>query len=482
MVSSGKVYKGQAAKVTSEGRIIPQKPKMPSKQNVLHDIRQMKQDETRKKQELYLHQKLVQLKEQEAKYTVFNRHKLQVKWREILRKAKTKELIAEIDVLSHGHGREVDRKDALIQMLYRDIIEAEEQFKIALRTHQKHVDELIQLHGRRMENMEEVFQSNLKDLQTKCTEEMNSINENQNSQVQEMVEVTKEMVKRETKKNERLQKQFGVESKAIISKYKNSFEVMRIQMEKIIKEKQSEYKDSNEEYGKPISSQYRDYEDLRAENDLNEEKIRFQMGLIRKNEELLSQWKAKWLNNQREAEKRNKQLKEEINVLKGHFTEVKTQMQQFREQENTKLKTLVKQSKHTSNVLKKQLKHTERIINLNLFNQKAETIVERGMLERKREDSELNRPSIDDQQQNIPKEEQWQQLSHFYSKYNKVLLDTTALTEEKEVLLSTNNRLRAMLKAYLDGVSVSPGVMAAQNPLLIVEQINNQQQPAPMRI
>ena len=43
---------------------------------------------------------------------------------------QTEELKAEIDVLSQNHDRQVDRKDAILQMLLRDVEVAEEQLSL----------------------------------------------------------------------------------------------------------------------------------------------------------------------------------------------------------------------------------------------------------------------------------------------------------------------------------------------------------------
>ena len=51
----------------------------------------------------------------------------------------------DIEVLSQNHERDVDRKDAIIQMLDRDLEEAEEQYQMTLRRHLRHVDELVDL-------------------------------------------------------------------------------------------------------------------------------------------------------------------------------------------------------------------------------------------------------------------------------------------------------------------------------------------------
>ena len=73
------------------------------------------------------------LREQE--YAREHAAKINTAWRQLLRKAKVEELRAEIQVLSQGHEREIDRRDAVIQMLDRDLEDAEDQYLTALRGH-----------------------------------------------------------------------------------------------------------------------------------------------------------------------------------------------------------------------------------------------------------------------------------------------------------------------------------------------------------
>ena len=56
---------------------------------------------------------------------------------------KTDELRKDTEVMSQTFERVVDRKDAIIKSLAKDIEEAEEQYQVALRSHLQNVDDLI---------------------------------------------------------------------------------------------------------------------------------------------------------------------------------------------------------------------------------------------------------------------------------------------------------------------------------------------------
>ena len=52
--------------------------------------------------------------------------------------------------------------------------------------------------------------------------------------------------------------------------------------------------------------------------------------------------------------------------------------------------------------------------------------------------------------------DEWNYLDNFFKRYNKVLLDVTAIERERDRLGGENGDLRSILKQYLDGISVSP--------------------------
>ena len=60
--------------------------------------------------------KMMELEESQSKV---NRLRIMEKWRAILRTAKTEALKKEVEILAQNHEREVDRKDAILQMLDR---------------------------------------------------------------------------------------------------------------------------------------------------------------------------------------------------------------------------------------------------------------------------------------------------------------------------------------------------------------------------
>ena len=114
--------------------------------------------ELRKKEALHAKKRIKAMMERELGFTKTNRLKIQNQWRKIMRLAKVESLRKEIEILSQNHERDVDRKDAIIQMLDRDLEEAEEQYQMALRAHLQNIDALIDLQDSRLLALENEFE------------------------------------------------------------------------------------------------------------------------------------------------------------------------------------------------------------------------------------------------------------------------------------------------------------------------------------
>merc|ERR1711985_65536 len=97
----------------------------------------------------------------EAKNSKYNLNKIQESWLKIMRSAKTKQLKKDVEIISQNHERDVDRKDAILQMLDRDLDEAEEQHQVAVRSHLLNTDRLLQIQQSRLEALEDDFQKDV---------------------------------------------------------------------------------------------------------------------------------------------------------------------------------------------------------------------------------------------------------------------------------------------------------------------------------
>eukprot|EP00981_Chlorochromonas_danica_P010769 scaffold3396_cov268-Ochromonas_danica.AAC.13 len=79
----------------------------------------------------------------------------------------------DIEILSRNVDErdDVDRKDASLQTIDRDLEEAEEQYQMALRTHRTNIENLLKLHNSRLYALERNFQKELQILQTEFAQD-----------------------------------------------------------------------------------------------------------------------------------------------------------------------------------------------------------------------------------------------------------------------------------------------------------------------
>ena len=93
----------------------------------------------------------------ESEMCKLNLAKIQHSWRKIMRESKVQQLKHEVEIMSQNHEREVDMKDAIIQMLDRDLDEAEEQYQTAHRSHLRNMDALLKLFDAKMAQLRDEF-------------------------------------------------------------------------------------------------------------------------------------------------------------------------------------------------------------------------------------------------------------------------------------------------------------------------------------
>ena len=126
---------------------MPKSPKlknMTDEERVLYmEQKMLLEAEARKKKEDLLNELLKEKLVKEEKNTKNNMNKINYQWRSIMRDAKAKELLKDIEIMSQTFERIIDRKDSVIKSLVKDLQEAEEQYAMAMRSYFERTDFLI---------------------------------------------------------------------------------------------------------------------------------------------------------------------------------------------------------------------------------------------------------------------------------------------------------------------------------------------------
>lgn len=190
----GKTLKGRTAR---EGGLPPKKnlkirqiAKTQEEFDNLKKLAKMKKDILRSK--IANEQKIVQ----------FNRKKLLAYWRKIMRIAKTEELRNDIDVYSQNNQRELDSKEAFIQMLDKNLDEADNQFQIAVRDHLIHIETLLSVQESRMRGLTEEFKRDVTILESEFITEREEMERTHSSHIKELNDMIETVKEEERKKFE----------------------------------------------------------------------------------------------------------------------------------------------------------------------------------------------------------------------------------------------------------------------------------------
>ena len=92
----------------------------PEEKALREETERMKAEEDRRRKEETMRKKLSDDMQEEARFAKLNLAKIQNQWRKLMRLAKVESLRKDLEIMSQNHEREVDMKDAIIQMLDRD--------------------------------------------------------------------------------------------------------------------------------------------------------------------------------------------------------------------------------------------------------------------------------------------------------------------------------------------------------------------------
>ncbi|KAF4677582.1 coiled-coil domain containing 65 [Perkinsus chesapeaki] len=90
-----------------------------------------------------------------------NANKILESWLKIMRAYKAQQLKRDVEIISQNHERDVDRKDAVLQMLDRDLDEAEEQHQVAIRSVFSDMDTLVEIFQRKLRAQNDKFNRQL---------------------------------------------------------------------------------------------------------------------------------------------------------------------------------------------------------------------------------------------------------------------------------------------------------------------------------
>jgi hypothetical protein len=483
MAKIKKAMKG-GSKVAAKGGKAGKRLESDQERQLRYEIERMKEEEAARAKEAKRREELKAAMEQEEKYSKLNRLKILNQWRKLMRLVKVEDLRKEIEVVSQNHEREVDRKDAIIQVLDRDLEDSEEQYQTALRAHLVAVDRLIDLHQSKLAGAELDFEKDLQELNDEFGAERHEINASHARHKKEMLDIMATMEAEFNEQESEARQEFGSMREEIKTRNQEDYNVLRFTLEGFIEELERHFDSAHANYMHTTEQRTQDFKNLTIKDQRSARTIETQMRRLQRLQDSVAHWKTKLATNAKKCEERNKAMKTEKDAIFGHFQELKGRMNKFREREAQRLQELTINSNAAIKRLDSRRQKAETIIKLAEQTRRYETEREKVL--------PFYESSVDEEEKaateaaevrkalqssaagkNGQAIEEWNYLDSFFKRYNKVLLDVMGIEKERERLRNENGDLRSILKQYLDGISVNEDVINNPNPLLVVNHKTN---------
>ncbi|XP_077339449.1 dynein regulatory complex subunit 2 [Lithobates pipiens] len=466
----GKKKSGKLSRMTEEERLLYMQQKM------------MAEEEQNKKKQDMLMQFLKDKLAKEEQSSNINLHKLNVQWRAVLREVKVKELRKDIEILSQTFERVVDCKNNVTKSLIKDVEEADEQYTHALRSYLQTIDQLLELQRERLDLLQEEYQQELDTVLQEFDTERKMITEQENKEILYLQNVILAMEQNTLENESEAKQEFQSMRDEIKNKSLEEKHTLRMVLENTIEDLWKQVQQAQKNYQNATEDHKIAFATLKAKDEKSAEEIAYQMKKLQKIQESINTLRNKISAHTRDNEEQNRRLREDKEVVHKQFLKLKQQMNQARAAEYSRLTTLTVQSNAALKELQRVIDKGEQILRLAEMCRKLETEEEKvlpfypsSLSDAEKEEAEkaiMEKPS----EQLALLIQNYTALDQFWKRYNKVLLEHWALEREKTVLSQDNQKLRLLLKQYLDGISVSDEVLSQQNPLLILNNRSSLQQ------
>lgn len=435
-------------------------------------------------------QEKLQQEEQNAR---INAMKLNAQWMDVMRKAKSEELRQELQVLSQTFERVVDRKEAILQGLVAYLGESEQQDAMSSRTHTRNLDKLIGLQESRVAQLHREFSAELAAITQEFMAERELILARHQRDMGDIKDIVFTMQGQHQDVESEAANDLASKRDEIRTRSLEAKSTLKATLEGSVGDLWELYQQTLKAYEHSTADKRAEFERLREKDNNGSDLIAQQARRLQRLHDRIGGRKAAGAATQREYEQRNRDLKAEKEAVLGHLQRLKDQMSSTRARARAALTQLTIDARGCQDALQERLDLAETILKQAEVCRKLETEEEKILpfyadtaVEAEDEAVAADAPSATasapahgepaEAAAFLPTGEQVDEsraLDLFWKRYNKVLLDRMAIERERDDKLSENQQLRALLKQYLDGISVNEDVLSQNNSLFIVNHRSN---------
>ena len=482
-----------------------------TEQQLNDDIRELEEYERLARLAEANRKRLKALQQQEEENTRLNRMRLTNLHRTLMRAQKVESLLLESEIMSQNHERDVQRRDALVRMLSADLDDMEEQYQAAQRTHMTKRDQLTGLHLTHLAKLESEFERDLGAVKDEYETEARELARRHETETAELRGIIAAVEADDRKRADEARQAHETEREEIRNKNLEDINMLRINLENKIEDLAKQFDTAHQQYVDHTDQANKHFKKLVKKDKTLNKQIDSQKHKIEKLQARLSSWKKTIEQNEKECRARNEALRAQKDAIQRHCHELKARMKRFRDSGSRRLTELTVMSRQALKKNEGRLEQAERILTMAELCEKYETEREKVLPFTVHLDGPLaeadgaQAEGKQQQQQQLQQQSAGgkkpegghqsaggavegaapaggiKQLDRFYQRYNKVLLDKLAIEEERSRLARENADLQALLKEYLDGVSITPDAVDHANPLLVVNGRVNLAPDQPVR-
>ncbi|CAD7927367.1 unnamed protein product [Amoebophrya sp. A120] len=300
----------------------------------------------------------------ETKHSKYNSSKIQESWLKIMRSAKTKQLKREVEIIAQSHERDMDRKDAIMQMLDRDLDEAEEQHQFAIRTHLLNMETLMEIQQSRLEELQQDFRKEVEAIETDWSGEKTELGQSAEKRKRELKHLVMEVMNEEKNKEQLDLTEHQSLYELIRNKNIEEDHQMRSNLEEKIENMKDKCNAALNTYRISTEQNTQDYKTFLARDATLSKHVEKKLRQVERMQANIVHWKQKILQNKQECEERNAHLRTEKEHLLKHFQDLKVKMTKFRDEQHKRLTELTVNAETCLGKLKDNLGVGEGILKL----------------------------------------------------------------------------------------------------------------------
>ena len=287
-------------------------------------------------------------------------------------------LRGDIQALAREFERDVDRREAMIELLQKELDDAEAQHSAALHLHLKDVDSLLEIQQDRLNALDRDFLAALRTLESEFARKRKELTGRHDAMKLELQHLLNAVKEDEANKTNAAVTEFEQLRESMKRRNLERIHILQSDMDGVIETLERAFEAAHLAYLQATDARTQDFKALseRGQHDtaMNER----QQKALRRLNRLLQVWRSRMSHNVKESESRNDALQTERDSLARHLDKLKASMARARDCTMAKLKALCVGAQETKAALSEQVALAQRILTLVETLQPLETAEEKA--------------------------------------------------------------------------------------------------------